>query len=306
MQRKARGRGRGGRQRGWSSVWWRAPAGVVRRYALICTGWRAGRTQQRVVLLCEEPLVLTHVGGLVLRCRRRDDGGGPESRVVHGGSGACGEGIHGGSPPRAHLRHVAHVPTHVFDALHAVPQVAHEAVTVPYEREDRDHRRHRVRWIASVKAGQPAGWRGRGGSGPESSRVPHSRDGQARTAAEVHCRPTALPSSRSRCALPLPASARTWVVWHSAGRLLVARLAHPVRWHAENERTLQVEQQLGDHGGVLCNARHASTLLHQPDARRHPPARPTARALRRAGERCGRCGNLLFRWAPYRASQTPR
>ena len=47
----------------------------------------------------------------------------------------------------------------------------------------------------------------------------------------------------------------------------MARLAHPVRWHAENERTLQVEQQLGDHGGVLCNARHASTLLHQPDAR---------------------------------------
>ena len=170
------------------------------------------------------------------------------------------QGIHGGSSPRAHLRHVAHVPTHVFDALHAVPQVAHEAVTVPYEREDRDHRRHRVRWIGSVKAGQPAGWHGRGGSGPVSSRVPHSRDGQARTAAEVHCLPTALPSSRSRCALPLPASARRWVwVWHSAGRLLVARRAHPVRWHAESKRTLQVEQQLGDHGGVLRNARHAST-----------------------------------------------
>ena len=84
--------------------------------------------------------------------------------------------------------------------------------------------------------------------------------GPARTVAKARCRPTALPSSRSRCALPLPASARTWQSRFGvpAERLLVARRAHPVRWHAEDERALQVEKQLGDDGGVLHNARHAS------------------------------------------------
>ena len=83
--------------------------------------------------------------------------------------------------------------------------------------------------------------------------------GPARTVAKARCRPTALPSSRSRCALPLPASARTWQSRFGvpAERLLVARRAHPVRWHAENERALQVEKQLGDDGGVLRNARHS-------------------------------------------------
>ena len=98
------------------------------------------------------------------------------------------------------------------------------------------------------------------GSGLESRRMSRIHVmGPARTVAKARCRPTALPSSRSRCALPLPASARTWQSRFGvpAERLLVARRAHPVRWHAENERALQVEKQLGDDGGVLRNARHS-------------------------------------------------
>ena len=38
----------------------------------------------------------------------------------------------------------------------------------------------------------------------------------------------------------------------------MARRAHPVRWHAEDERALQIEKQLGDDGGVLRNAGHAT------------------------------------------------
>ena len=103
---------------------------------------------------------------------------------------ACGADPSRCRAPRAHLRHVANVPTHVFDALHAVPQVAHETVAVPYEREDRDHRRHRVRLIRRVKARQPAAWRGRGrewaGVSPHD---PHSRDG-----ASAHCCRSSLSS----------------------------------------------------------------------------------------------------------------
>ena len=101
---------------------------------------------------------------------------------------ACGADPSRCRAPRAHLRHVANVPTHVLDALHAVPQVAHEAVTVPYEREDRDHRRHRVRLIRRVKAGQPAAWRGLEWAGV-SPHEPHSRD-----KAGAHCCRSSLSS----------------------------------------------------------------------------------------------------------------
>ena len=156
----------------------------------------AWRTQQRVVLLREEPLVLTHVGGLVLRCPRRDDDSRPEQRVVWGEARSrsvrsvrAGR-IQVGRARRENLRHVANVPTHVFDALHAVPQVAHETVAVPYEREDRDHRRHRVCLIVRVKAGQPAAWRGRGREwAGVSPHEPHSCDG-----ASAHCCKSSLSS----------------------------------------------------------------------------------------------------------------
>ena len=46
--------------------------------------WMDWRTEQCVILLREELLVLTHVGGLVLRCPRRDGDSGPEQRVVWG------------------------------------------------------------------------------------------------------------------------------------------------------------------------------------------------------------------------------
>ena len=49
----------------------------------------------------------------------------------------------------------------------------------------------------------------------------------------------------------------------------MARRAHPVRWHAESERTLQVEQQLGDVSGkdpdaILSEALDLALLWANP------------------------------------------
>ena len=53
------------------------------------------------------------------------------------------------------LGHGAHIPSHVLDALHAMPQIAAQAVADADEREDGDHGSHRVCLVAAVEAGQP-------------------------------------------------------------------------------------------------------------------------------------------------------